>query len=81
MKNILALILTIFIGSACEKNSDPSVIAPEKLIGSWINPSWPESNISYEKANVLKYQDYGFAFYSNHLFVEKAYSTALIGSF
>ncbi|MCC7028438.1 MAG: hypothetical protein IT265_15870 [Saprospiraceae bacterium] len=71
MKNILALILTIFIGSACEKNSDPSVIAPEKLVGSWINPSWPESNITYEKANELKYQDYGFAFYSNHLFVER----------
>ncbi|MBK9718224.1 MAG: hypothetical protein IPO85_12060 [Saprospiraceae bacterium] len=71
MKNILALILTIILVSACEKNSDPSVIAPEKLVGSWINSSWSESNISFEKANGLKYQDYGFAFYSNHLFVER----------
>jgi hypothetical protein len=69
--NKMILFLSIIILIACEKSNEPIVNDSDKLIGYWINPVAIDTVWKYERANTLKDNDYGFAFKSGQLFVER----------
>lgn len=69
--NKMILFLSIIILIACEKSNEPIVNNSDKLIGYWINPVAIDTVWKYERANSLKDNDYGFAFKSGQLFVER----------
>ena len=69
--NKMILFLSIIILIACEKSNEPIVNNSDKLIGYWINPVATDTIWKYERANSLKDNDYGFAFKSGQLFVER----------
>jgi hypothetical protein len=43
----------------------------EYLIGNWINPQYTDTIITYQKADTLKNQDYGFSFRLADQFTER----------
>jgi hypothetical protein len=69
--NNMILFLSILILISCDKNDELSVLDSEDLYGCWINPVINDSLSTYEKANSLKDNDYGLAFKSGHVFIER----------
>ena len=63
------LFLLVFI--ACSKSEEFDIQLEDEIIGSWVNPAYNDSTITYEKANSLKENDYGFQFKTEHQFVER----------
>jgi hypothetical protein len=62
MKTMISALLLTFILVACQKEE---IILPEgnaELIGSWINPQYTDTLITYEKAGNLVENQYGFTF-------------------
>jgi hypothetical protein len=66
---ILFLSFISLIG--CEENNESIAINSEALLGCWINPVVTDSFWIFERANLLKNDDYGFSFKSGQLFVER----------
>lgn len=70
LKNIL-LLCAFFAFMACTENENFGVNEDDQLIGYWINPVYNDSTITYEKANSLKENDYGFTIKANQQFEER----------
>jgi hypothetical protein len=77
MKTYLFIIsLAIVSLASCKKendsNTEKSAITDSNLIGSWINPDYSDTIISFGKSDSLKTSDYGFTFFENGEFIERA---------
>lgn len=62
MKTLFSALLLTFMLIACQKEA---IIVPDgntDLIGSWINPQYVDSVITYERAENLLENSYGFTF-------------------
>jgi hypothetical protein len=67
----MVLFLSILILISCDKKDELSVLDSEDLYGYWINPVVNDSISTFNKANSLEDDDYGFAFKSGHVFIER----------
>jgi len=65
---LISILILIFI--ACDKN-DENISHSGPLIGSWINPIPNDTIVTFEKANSLKDNDYGFVFKPDQEFIER----------
>ncbi len=70
MKRIV-FILSILLLISCENDSELIIEESDNLIGYWVNPIANNENLTFEKVNVLKDNDYGFAFHLEHKFIER----------
>ena len=73
MKTRLSLI-TLIIGLtliACEKEKDQINTDANLLIGSWINPQYNDTLVTFERINSLKDNDYGFSIIYDSQFIER----------
>ena len=66
---ILFLFVLAFI--ACEDSDDLKIDSTSDLLGYWITPAINDTIYTYERANALKDNDYGFAFKSDQVFIER----------
>ena len=75
IKGLLLGLLFPFVWFACEKNlltEDEHVKnSTDYLIGNWINPQYADTIITFQKADTLKSQDYGFSFRLPDQFTER----------
>ena len=69
--NKIILFLSILVLIACEKSNEPIVNDSDQLIGYWINPVIDDTTLTYERANALTDNEYGFAFQSGNVFIER----------
>jgi hypothetical protein len=69
--SILFCVLILGFFSSCEKESNNSTNNNSVILGNWINPSYNDSLIIFDKSSNLKNNDYGIAFNDNGLLVER----------
>jgi len=72
MKTKISLI-TLIIGLiliSCGKEKTQADI-DSKLIGNWINPSYNDTLVTFDRFNSLKDNDYGFSILFNGKFIER----------
>jgi len=67
------LIILLFVISiiACEKNNENLAANPDQLIGSWFNPQYNDSIVTYERSEGLVENEYGFSFKEDKTFIER----------
>ena len=65
------LLLSVIAVLACEETIEPMADQSDNLIGSWVNPVPVDTCWRYERAYGLNNNDYGFAFQSDQVFVER----------
>lgn len=71
MKTItLALLLTLALIS-CQKLTDPVEIGNPELIGSWIDPQYTDTLVTYTRAGDLVENQYGITFMSGNKLVQR----------
>ena len=57
---------------ACDKKEDhPISTGSDMLLGSWINPQYNESTITFEKSMSLVDNQYGLSFEQNTIFIKR----------
>lgn len=73
MKSIfnILLVISVFTWISCEESTDPAIDDSELLLGYWINPVYVDTLVRYERAAELKENAYGFAFRTEHVYVER----------
>lgn len=69
--NKIILFLSIFTLIACDKKDELNLFDSEDLYGYWINPVSIDSISTFERVNSLKDNDYGIAFKSGYVFIER----------
>ena len=67
----LILLLFAFTIIACEKNTENSAPSNDHLIGSWFNPQYNDSIVTYERSEGLVENDFGFSFNEDNTFIER----------
>lgn len=70
MKELALAILLIFTLVSCHKISDPAAGNAE-LIGSWTDPQYSDTLITYSRVNSLIENQYGITFKNNNKLVER----------
>jgi hypothetical protein len=66
----ISFISLLLILTACKKETQPYLEAPEGLFGCWINPQYSDSVVVYEKAPAL-IEGYGIKFRDNDSLIER----------
>lgn len=69
-KNKILLFFSIVTMIACENNV-PIIDDSDLLIGYWVNPVANDSTTTFERASSLLDNNYGFAFKSGQVFIER----------
>ena len=67
----LIILLFAFSIIACEKNNENAAPANDHLIGSWFNPQYNDSNVTFERSEGLVENEYGFSFNEDDTFIER----------
>jgi hypothetical protein len=72
MKNTISILLflSLFVFVACDDNNENNN-SSALLTGYWVNPQITDSVTTYERSLKLKDNDYGMAFKSGGVFVER----------
>jgi len=65
------LLLTLFAFLSCQKSEELMNYESEKLIGYWTNPQLNDTLWSFERINRLPDNQYGFAFKTGQIFIER----------
>ena len=68
--SLIALLISLTL-IACEKEKDQINTDTNKLIGSWINPHYNDTLVTFERFNRLKDNAYGFSIKYNSKFIER----------
>ncbi len=73
MKTPARLILLLFahLIIACEQNNENAAATTDQLIGSWFNPQYNDSIVTYERSEGLVDNDYSFTFKEDKTFIER----------
>ena len=67
---ILFLVFILGLFSSCEKNANNATNS-NSILGCWINPSYNDSIVTFEKSDNLEINDYGIEFKEKGLFIER----------
>lgn len=65
---ILLLVLSLI---ACEKNNENSAPSKDHLIGSWFNPQYNDSIVTFDRAEGLVDNEYSFSLKEDKTFIER----------
>lgn len=73
MKTPARLIILLFALSiiACEQNNENAAATTDHLIGSWFNPQYNDSIVTYDRSEGLVDNDYSFTFKEDKSFIER----------
>ena len=67
----LIILLFAFSIIACEKNNENEAAINDQLIGSWFNPQYNDSIVTFERSEGLIDNEYGFTFNEDNTFSER----------
>jgi hypothetical protein len=67
----LIILLFAFALMACEKNNENAAANNDLLIGSWFNPHYNDSIVTYERSEGLVDNDYSFSINEDKTFIER----------
>ena len=67
----LIILLFAFSIIACEKNIDNTTPENDHLIGSWFNPQYNDSIVTFERSEGLADSEYSFSFNEDNTFIER----------
>ena len=67
----LIILLFAFSIIACEKTNENLAANPDPLIGSWFNPQYNDSIVSFERSEGLVDNEYSFSFNEDNTFIER----------
>ena len=67
---LIILLFALFI-IACEKNNEKAAPSIDFVIGSWFNPQYNDSIVTYDRSEGLVDNEYGFSFNENETFIER----------
>ena len=67
----LIILLFAFSIIACEKNNENEAAINDQLIGSWFNPQYNDSIVTFERSEGLINNEYGFTFDEDNTFIER----------
>ena len=56
---------------ACEENLENHAPENDHLIGSWFNPEYNDSIVTYQRSEGLVEDEYGFSFIEDFAFIER----------
>ena len=73
--NILLLVASILILSACGPTVEPPIDDSNKLLGIWVNPIGKDTLWRFERVGALQDTAYGFSFQSDNVFIERKNSS------
>ena len=71
MKTIIIVILCSLVLVSCQKLVDPVESGNSDLAGSWINPQYTDTLVTYTKADKLVENELGISFKSDFTLVER----------
>ncbi len=71
MKTITLLFLLSLALTSCQKLADPVVTGNEELIGSWTDPQYTDTIVTYTRAQSLVENQYGITFKTGNKLVER----------
>ena len=66
----LIILLFAFSIIACEKNNENLAANPDQLIGSWFNPQYNDSIVTFKRSEGLEDNEYSFSFHEDNTFIE-----------
>jgi hypothetical protein len=66
----LIILLFAFSIIACEKNNENEAAINDQLIGSWFNPQYNDSIVTFERSEGSIDNEYGFTFNEDNTFIE-----------
>jgi hypothetical protein len=67
----LIILISALVIIACEKNNEKPAINDDLLIGSWFNPQYNDSIVTYESSERLIDNEYSFSFNEDNSFIER----------
>ncbi len=70
MKTGYTLIIALLL-LACQSNTDIDINSENLLIGNWVNPSYENESITFQRAASLKKNAPGVSFQKNSVFIER----------
>ena len=62
MKRLLVALLTVFSITACQKDETPAPQGNNDLVGTWINPQYTDTLLTYTRAASLVENEVGYIF-------------------
>lgn len=68
--SLITLIISLTL-IACEKEKNQINTDANLLIGSWINPQYNDTLVTFDRFNSLKDNDYGFSIIYDSKFIER----------
>jgi len=71
MKTIAIALLLSLVLVSCQKLADPVESGTSDLIGSWIDPQYSDTVITYSRAEHLAENQYGITFQSENQLIER----------
>ena len=74
MKTFLLALLISFALVSCKKDENPSANGNPNLVGNWINPQYNDTIVTYDRAQNLVKNQYGFTFKSDNTLIERQLS-------
>lgn len=66
MKPILFTLLTFFVLYSCQKDETLALTGNAELIGTWINPQYNDTLVTYYRADFLNENEPGFVFMADN---------------
>ena len=69
MKTLIITILVTLVFVSCRKDETPVLNGNDKLVGSWINPLYNDTLVTYTKADNLLENEPGFTFKSGNTLI------------
>ncbi len=67
----LIILLFAFSIMACEQNNENAAANDDFLIGSWYNPQYNDSIVTFERSGGLVDNEYSFSFNEDKTFIER----------
>ncbi len=73
MMTVARLLIVLFALSiiACEKNNENAAATTDHLIGSWFNPQYNDSIVTFERSEGLVDNECSFSFKEDKTFIER----------
>jgi len=71
MKTMISALLLALVLIACQKEEISVPVGNSDLIGNWINPQYTDTLITYERAENLVENQYGFTFKPGNMLIAR----------
>jgi hypothetical protein len=71
MKTLLLTLMVAIVVVSCQKDENQSLTGNLDLVGSWINPQYNDTTVTYDRAQNLVENQFGVIFKSDNSLIER----------